>query len=155
MFTLKQLLKRVINIIDIRKKIHQYLNYKINTIAPNLSILIGAQAGARIIRLAGSIQQLAKYKTTFLRFLAGEKNLLYHISTNYNFNAIQHDLIFRTLFIWKNKERIEMKKLLNYIANKCAIAARIDAFMEGFLSVSFGKKLKEQVERRIATYFRH
>jgi len=61
----------------------------------------------------------------------------------------KYGLIFNSTFIGragqKNKGRIS-----RYLANKCAIAARIDSFFEGPQSVNaFGEKLKEQVEERL------
>jgi len=38
------------------------------------------------------------------------------------------------------------------VANKCAIAARVDAFMDGLTSNAFGIRLKEQVENKIRFY---
>merc|ERR1711931_437225 len=46
----------------------------------------------------------------------------------------------------KNKGRIS-----RYLANKCSIASRIDAFSEEATTV-FGSKLKEQVEERLKFY---
>merc|ERR1711872_408498 len=46
----------------------------------------------------------------------------------------------------KNKGRIS-----RYLANKCSIASRIDAFSDESTSV-FGSKLKEQVEDRLKFY---
>merc|ERR1712111_154146 len=46
----------------------------------------------------------------------------------------------------KNKGRIS-----RYLANKCSIASRIDAFSEDATTV-FGSKLKEQVEERLKFY---
>merc|ERR1712045_986146 len=59
-------------------------------------------------------------------------------------------LIFHSSFIGragaKNKGRIS-----RYLANKCSIASRIDAFSEDATTV-FGSKLKEQVEERLKFY---
>merc|ERR1739845_76955 len=42
-------------------------------------------------------------------------------------------------------------RISRYLANKCSIASRIDAFSEDSTTV-FGSKLKEQVEERLKFY---
>ena len=61
----------------------------------------------------------------------------------------KYGLIFNSSFIGragqKNKGRIS-----RYLANKCAIAARIDSFTEGDHQTNlFGEKLKSQMEERL------
>ena len=60
----------------------------------------------------------------------------------------KYGLIFNSSFIGragqKNKGRIS-----RYLANKCAIAARIDSFSEKSQTTAFGEKLKEQMEERL------
>merc|ERR1712096_551471 len=65
-------------------------------------------------------------------------------------NTPKYGLIFHSSFIGragaKNKGRIS-----RYLANKCSIASRIDAFSDESTTV-FGSKLKEQVEDRLKFY---
>merc|ERR1712106_1213817 len=65
-------------------------------------------------------------------------------------NTPKYGLIFHSSFIGragaKNKGRIS-----RYLANKCSIASRIDAFSDESTTV-FGTKLKEQVEDRLKFY---
>ena len=60
----------------------------------------------------------------------------------------KYGLIFNSTFIGragqKNKGRIS-----RYLANKCAIASRIDSFSETQQTSAFGEKLKEQMEERL------
>ncbi len=60
----------------------------------------------------------------------------------------KYGLIFNSTFIGragqKNKGRIS-----RYLANKCAIASRLDSFSEGKVSGKFGETLKEQMEERL------
>jgi RNA processing factor Prp31 len=65
-------------------------------------------------------------------------------------NTPKYGLIFHSTFIGraapKNKGRIS-----RYLANKCAVAARIDCFAEN-PTQTFGIKLREQVEERLVFY---
>lgn len=76
---------RVIGLIELRANISEYLKNKMNTIAPNLSALIGEQVSARLISKAGSLTNLAKTPASTIQILGAEKALfryetnLYHL----------------------------------------------------------------------------
>lgn len=65
-------------------------------------------------------------------------------------NTPKYGLLFHSTFVGragsKNKGRIS-----RYLANKCAIASRIDCFSEQSTRI-FGEKLREQVEDRLKFY---
>jgi len=117
-------------------------------VAPNLSTLIGDVVGARLISHAGSLTNLAKAPASTVQILGAEKALFRALKTRGN--TPKYGLIFHSSFIGragtKNKGRIS-----RYLANKCSIASRIDAFSEEATTV-FGSKLKEQVEERLKFY---
>merc|ERR1712115_113735 len=83
-----------------------------------------------------------------VQILGAEKALFRALKTRGN--TPKYGLIFHSSFIGragaKNKGRIS-----RYLANKCSIASRIDAFSDESTSV-FGTKLKEQVEDRLKFY---
>merc|ERR1712096_146031 len=126
---------RVIGLNDYRKELSAYLQNKMSLVAPNLATLIGDTVGARLISHAGSLTNLAKALFRALKTKG---------------NTPKYGLIFHSSFIGragaKNKGRIS-----RYLANKCSIASRIDAFSDESTSV-FGSKLKEQVEDRLKFY---
>lgn len=65
-------------------------------------------------------------------------------------NTPKYGLLFHSTFVGragsKNKGRIS-----RYLANKCALASRIDCFNEQSTKI-FGEKLREQVEDRLKFY---
>jgi len=139
---------RVIGLTDYRKELSAYLRSKMDLVAPNLATLIGDTVGARLISHAGSLTNLAKAPASTVQILGAEKALFRALKTRGN--TPKYGLIFHSSFIGragaKNKGRIS-----RYLANKCSIASRIDAFSEESTSV-FGAKLKEQVEDRLKFY---
>merc|ERR1712184_32319 len=139
---------RVIGLTDYRKELSTYLQSKMGLVAPNLSTLIGDIVGARLISHAGSLTNLAKAPASTVQILGAEKALFRALKTRGN--TPKYGLIFHSSFIGragaKNKGRIS-----RYLANKCSIASRIDAFSEDATTV-FGTKLKEQVEDRLKFY---
>ena len=132
---------RVIGLTDYRKELSTYLQSKMGLVAPNLSTLIGDVVGARLISHAGSLTNLAKAPASTVQILGAEKALFRALKTRGN--TPKYGLIFHSSFIGragaKNKGRIS-----RYLANKCSIASRIDAFSEDATTI-FGSKLKEQV----------
>ena len=139
---------KVSSLADYRKRLNEYLNTKMNAVAPNLSALIGEIVGARLISHAGSLTNLAKYPASTVQILGAEKALFRALKTKGN--TPKYGLIFHSSFIGraqqKNKGRIS-----RYLANKCSIASRIDCFSEDATNI-FGTKLRDQVEERLKFY---
>ncbi|XP_049880945.1 nucleolar protein 56 [Pectinophora gossypiella] len=139
---------RVVGLSNYRKQISEYLHTKMTSVAPNLSVLVGDQVGARLISKAGSLTSLAKYPASTLQILGAEKALFRALKTRSN--TPKYGLLYHSTFIGraglKNKGRIS-----RYLANKCSIASRIDCFSETQTTV-FGEKLRQQVEDRLKFY---
>lgn len=148
LINIERFAKRVIALAEYRKELQEYLRSKMHNIAPNLSVLIGEQVGARLISHAGSLTNLAKYPASTVQILGAEKALFRALKTKGN--TPKYGLIYHSTFIGragaKNKGRIS-----RYLANKCSIASRIDCFSEETCNV-FGTKLREQVEDRLKFY---
>jgi nucleolar protein 56 len=64
---------RVVSLTDYRTNLAAYLLEKMQTVAPNLSALIGEVVGARLISHAGSLTNLAKYPASTVQILGAEK----------------------------------------------------------------------------------
>ena len=97
---------------------------------------------------AGSLTNLAKAPASTVQILGAEKALFRALKTKGN--TPKYGLIYHSTFIGradaKNKGRIS-----RYLANKCSIATRIDAFADEPTS-AYGEKLREQVEERLKFY---
>jgi nucleolar protein 56 len=140
--------RRVISLAEYRQKLFTYLSDKMHVVAPNLSALIGELVGARLISHAGSLTNLAKYPASTVQILGAEKALFRALKTKGN--TPKYGLIFHSSFIGRAKQR-NKGRISRYLANKCSIASRIDAFLESSTD-AFGVKLKEQVEERLRFY---
>jgi nucleolar protein 56 len=116
-----------------------------NAVAPNLAALIGEIVGSKLISHAGGLTNLSKYPASTIQILGAEKALFRALKTKGK--TPKYGLIFNSTFIGraqqKNKGRIS-----RYLANKCAIAARVDSFSEAPTS-KFGEVLKDQMEERL------
>merc|ERR550534_85883 len=143
--TISRFADRVVGLCEYRKSLWKYLSDKMDAIAPNLTALIGELVGARLISHAGSLRNLAKYPASTVQILGAEKALFRALKKGGN--TPKYGLIFHSTFIGraeqKNKGRIS-----RYLANKAALASRIDCFSEESTNV-WGVKFREQVEERL------
>ena len=116
-----------------------------NAVAPNLQSLIGEIVGSKLIAHAGGLTNLSKYPASTIQILGAEKALFRALKTKGK--TPKYGLIFNSTFIGraglKNKGKIS-----RYLANKCAIASRVDCFSE-VPTAKFGDALKGQVEERL------
>ena len=139
---------RLIKLAEYRIQLHGYLSSRMSSVAPNLGALIGETVAARLISHAGSLTNLAKCPASTVQILGAEKALFRALKTRGN--TPKYGLLYHSSFIGraaaKNKGRIS-----RYLANKCAIASRIDSFIDT-PTTKYGEKMKEQVEERLSFY---
>jgi len=140
---------RVVGLVEYRANLSEYLIKKMNDIAPNTSSLMGEIVGARLINKAGSLITLAKYPASTIQILGAEKALFRALKARKG-NTPKYGLIFNSSFIGRAKTK-DKGRISRYLANKCAIASRIDAFYD-YSTHAFGKVLNEQVEERLKYY---
>lgn len=137
--------ERVADLISFRESLADYLKDRMNAVAPNLQALIGEIVGSKLIAHAGGLTNLSKYPASTIQILGAEKALFRALKTKGK--TPKYGLIFNSTFIGraglKNKGKIS-----RYLANKCAIASRVDCFSEQPTN-KFGEGLKGQVEERL------
>jgi len=148
LLNIKHFATRVIQLSEYRTKLQEYLLKKMNDIAPNLSTLVGELVGARLISHAGSLTNLAKYPASTVQILGAEKALFRALKTRGN--TPKYGLLFNSSFISRASTK-DKGRISRYLANKCSIASRFDAFSDVSSNV-FGKALKDQVEERLVFY---
>jgi nucleolar protein 56 len=139
---------RVISLAKYRHDLALYLHEKMLACAPSLTTLVGDYVGARLISHAGSLTNLAKAPASTVQILGAEKALFRALKTKTN--TPKYGLIFHSSFIGKAKPK-DKGRISRYLANKCSLASRIDAFSD-IPSGKFGELLRDQVEGRLAFY---
>lgn len=148
LINVKLFAQRVMDLVEYRKNLYDYLVAKMHDIAPNLAALIGEVVGARLISHAGSLTNLAKCPSSTLQILGAEKALFRPLKTKGN--TPKYGLIFHSSFIGRASAR-NKGRMARYLANKCSIASRLDCFLDKS-TTTFGEKLREQVEERLDFY---
>jgi len=140
--------ERVANLATYRQDLSSYLHKKMMDISPNLTTLVGDIVGARLINRAGSLISLAKYPASTVQILGAEKALFRALKNRSQ--TPKYGLIYNSSFITRAKTR-DKGRISRYLANKCVIASRIDAFAE-FQTTKFGEALRQQVLDRLKFY---
>jgi nucleolar protein 56 len=139
---IQALSKNVLETYKLRESMEAYLDKTMEEIAPNTKAIVGALLGARLIAIAGGLENLAKRPASTMQVLGAEKALFRSIKTGAR--PPKHGLIFQHTLIHDAK-RWQRGKIARAIAGKLAIAVRIDAFKGEFM----GNKLKAALDRRI------
>lgn len=132
-------------LVQFREALADYLKERMSAVAPNLATLIGEMVGSKLIAHAGGLTNLAKYPASTIQILGAEKALFRAMKTKGK--TPKYGLIFNSSFIGRANAKSK-GKISRYLANKCAIASRVDCFSETPTS-KFGEGLKDQVEERL------
>lgn len=120
-----------------------YIEGVMKQVAPNMTAVVGAALSARLISIAGSLENLAKMPASTLQVLGAEKALFRSLKTGAR--PPKHGVIFQHIAIHQSP-RWQRGKIARALAGKLSIAARIDSFGGDFL----GEKLRNQVEKKVA-----
>ncbi|KNH04221.1 nucleolar protein [Perkinsela sp. CCAP 1560/4] len=138
--------QKVIDLVEYKARLFEYLCGKLKAVAPNLTALLDERLAAKLISHTGSLTNLAKSPASTIQILGAEKALFRALKKKGNTPKYGH--IFNSTFISRaskeNKGRIS-----RYLANKSALAARIDCFMETQPTSIFGTTLRAQLEERL------
>jgi len=137
--------ERCFELIEFRDSLTEYLKQRMNAVAPNLAALVGENVGSKLITHAGGLTNLSKYPASTIQILGAEKALFRALKTKGK--TPKYGLIFNSTFIGRAAQK-NKGKISRYLANKCAIASRVDCFGD-HTTTKFGESLREQMEERL------
>ncbi len=132
----------MLDLYKFRTKSEGYLEDVLKQIAPNMTTVVGAALSARLISIAGSLDNLAKMPASTLQVLGAEKALFRSLKTGAR--PPKHGVIFQYTAIHQSP-RWQRGKIARALSGKLSIAARIDAYGGEFL----GQKLRDDVNRKV------
>jgi len=139
---IQHMAKRTLDMYADKERILDYLDELMQEAAPNIRALIGSVIGAKLIRKAGGLAELAKLPASTIQILGAEKAL---------FRALhgkgtppKHGIIFQDPRIFKSPWW-QRGKIARALAGKLSIAARVDYFTGEYI----GDELLRDLERRI------
>lgn len=124
--SLLELCDKTQNMINYRKDMQEYLKDRMESVSPNLTTLIGETVAAKLIAHSGSLSTLAKYPASTIQILGAEKALFRALKQKTK--TPKYGLLYNTSFIGRANGK-HKGKVSRYLANKCAMAARLDNFL--------------------------
>ncbi|MCL2157407.1 MAG: ATP-binding protein [Methanobrevibacter sp.] len=126
-----------------RNRQKEYLDVKMDKIAPNLKNLVGASLGAKLIAHVGSIKKLATYPSGTIQIIGAEKALFRYFNTGER--PPKHGLIFQHPEVrtspWWNRG-----KIARTLALKISLSVRMDVFSGNF-DPKISEDFLEKVEK--------
>lgn len=139
---IQRISKDTLQLYEARSNLERYIDELVEDVAPNLKSIAGSSIGARLIALAGGLENLAKMPASTVQVLGAEKALFRSLTTGSK--PPKHGIIFQHALIYRSKRWLR-GKMARALAGKLAIAARTDAFTGNYI----GDKLKEDLQKRI------
>ncbi|KAL8596746.1 Nucleolar protein 58 [Nucella lapillus] len=139
--------KQIVQLVDFRTNLYEYLKQRMVTIAPNLTVLVGELVGARLISHAGSLVNLAKQASSTVQILGAEKALFRALKSDHA--TPKYGLIYHASLVGQTTPK-NKGKLSRMLAAKCALSARVDALGdEHTTEKEMGLKQRVKLEMRI------
>jgi len=139
---IRRLSKNILQLYEARENLEKYIDEIMEDVAPNLRAVAGPSVGARLIAIAGSLENLAKMPASTVQVLGAEKALFRALRTGSK--PPKHGIIFQHSLIFRAKKWLR-GKIARALAGKLCIAARTDAFTGSYI----GDKLKEELMQRV------
>ncbi len=139
---MQRLARITLDLYKLRRDLADYIAQVMKEVAPNITALVGPLLGARLISLAGSLEELAFLPASTIQVLGAEKALFRALRTGGK--PPKHGVIFQYPDIHRSP-RWQRGKIARALAAKLAIAAKVDYFTGRYI----GDKLKEALRRRI------
>lgn len=123
----------------LRDRLERYVEQLAGEVVPNLAALLDGVLAARLLSEAGSLEKLAKMPSSTIQVLGAEKAMFRHMRGEGE--APKHGVLFMHRYV-RNAPEGERGKLARVLANKAAIAARLDRYGGEFK----GEELRAAVE---------
>jgi len=131
-----------LELLKFRGKAEGYVEKVMNQVAANMSCLVGPVLSARLISIAGSLENLAKMPASTVQVLGAEKALFRSLKTGAR--PPKHGVIFQYGAIHQSP-RWQRGKIARALSGKLAIASRLDYFGGEFK----GDSLREEVDKKV------
>ncbi|ESQ32278.1 hypothetical protein EUTSA_v10003966mg [Eutrema salsugineum] len=125
---IRELCDQVLSLAEYRAQLYDYLKSRMNTIAPNLTALVGELVGARLISHGGSLLNLAKQPGSTVQILGAEKALFRALKTKHA--TPKYGLIYHASVVGQAAPK-HKGKISRSLAAKAALAIRCDALGDG------------------------
>ncbi|VVB55051.1 putative NOP5 family protein [uncultured archaeon] len=125
-----------------RDDIEKYLTELMQEVAPNLSAVVGPIIAARLIQIAGGLENLSRMPASTIQILGAEDAFFRFLKTGQR--PPKHGIIFAHPDI-RSKPKVARGRLARTLAAKATTAAKTDYFKGGFI----GDRLTDEFKKRV------
>lgn len=141
-----------VHLANLKSRLLAFVEKNMATIAPNLSVILGAPIAAKLMGLAGGLMNLATMPSCNISILGSHRVL--NIETDVNApprvgHIYKCDLIQQIPFDHTKDVR---KRAVKWVANKCVLAARCDVSQsnsDGNAGRSFREKIEAMINKEL------
>lgn len=127
---------------SVRDGLNTYVESQMKTISPNVTEVAGATIGARLMAKAGGLDRLAILPASTIQILGAEKALFRSLRTGAK--PPKHGILFQHSAV-HTAPKWQRGKIARTLANKIAIAARVD-FYRGSADATIKAGLDKRLE---------
>lgn len=127
----------------LRDDLEAYVENLAEEVAPNLSAVVGGTLAARLVSLAGSLEDLAKMPSSTVQVLGAEKAMFRHMRGEGK--APKHGVLFMHPHV-RNVPSGKQGKMARVLANKASIAARLDNYGGDYRGDELADEVRETYE---------
>ena len=139
---LREVCGTVLELYGLRESAEKYTDKIMGEVAPNMTSVLGAVLSAKLISMAGGLENVAKMPSSTLQVLGAEKALFRTLKTGAR--PPKHGIIFQYAAIHQSPKWLR-GKIARAVAGKLAIAARMDVYGGG----DKGQAMKEALDKKI------
>jgi nucleolar protein 56 len=130
-----------------KDRLEAFIADRMQETAPNLTSIVGASLGARLISIAGGLKRLSQMPAGTVQLLGAEKALFAHLRQGKR--PPKHGVIFQHPTVHR-APYWQRGNISRTMGGKLAIAAKVDYFKGEFI----GDKLNEDIARRVEEIMR-
>ncbi|KAH0569289.1 Nucleolar protein NOP5 [Spironucleus salmonicida] len=125
---IKSLAEQCVQLFDYQESLTAYITSRMQSIAPNLTQILGPIVSARMLAKAGSLTKLAKLPASTVQILGAEKALFLTLKTKEK-RTPKHGLIYSCTLV-ANSQLSDKGKMSRIAAQNAILAARVDCLSE-------------------------
>ncbi|MBN2111600.1 NOP58 family protein [Candidatus Woesearchaeota archaeon] len=137
-----ELAKAINRLYEVKELQTKYLEKVMKAYCPNITAVAGPLIGAKLLAIAGSLKKLSSMPSSTIQLLGAEKALFRHLTTGAK--SPKYGILHEHTLISQAKKS-EHGKIARLLADKIAIAAKVDFFKGKFV----GDNLNDEIKRRL------
>ncbi len=132
-----------------KERLEMYIAERMQEAAPNLTSVVGASLGARLISIAGGLKRLSQMPAGTVQLLGAEKALFAHLKQGKR--PPKHGVIFQHPTVHR-APYWQRGKISRTMGGKLAIASRVDYYKGDFVGDQLNADIARRVEEIIKKY---